>query len=116
MTRTADVVVIGGGVTGASLAFHLTGLGLGRVLVLERRFLAAGGTGRSVGIVRHLYPTPETSRLVLHSLRAFQNFRKVPGGDAHYVQCRAVIAVGLEQGAALARTLQAQREIGIQAR
>src|SRR3989449_5400381 len=74
MTRTADVVVIGGGVTGASLAFHLTGLGLGRVLVLERRFLAAGGTGRSVGIIRQLYPTPEASAMVLRSLRVFQRF------------------------------------------
>ena len=65
MTRTADVVVIGGGVTGVSLAFHLTGLGVERVRVLERRFLAAGGTGRSVGIIRQLYPTPETSAMVL---------------------------------------------------
>src|SRR2546426_3691325 len=87
MTRTADVVVIGGGVTGASLAFHLTGLGLGRVLVLERRFLAAGGTGRSVGIIRQLYPTPEASAMVLRSLRVFQHFGDAVGGEAGYVGC-----------------------------
>jgi sarcosine oxidase subunit beta len=114
--RTADVVIVGGGVTGCSIAFHLAERGVRGVVVLERRFLAAGGTGRSVGVVRQLYPTPETSRMVLHSLRVFQNFREVTGGDAHYVQCGAVIAVGPEQEAALARTLEAQREIGIQAR
>src|SRR5262249_61756510 len=76
----------------------------------------AGGTGRSVGVMRQLYPTPEASRMVLHSLRVFQNFREVTGGDAHYVQCGAVIAVGPDQKAALARTLESQREIGIQAR
>ena len=114
--RTADVVIVGGGVTGCSIAFHLAERGVRDVVVLERRFLAAGGTGRSVGILRQLYPTPETSRMVLHSLRVFQNFQEVTGGDAHYVQCGAVIAVGPEQAAALARTLEAQQEIGIQAR
>ena len=114
--RTADVVIIGGGVTGCSIAFHLAERGVRDVVVLERRFLAAGGTGRSVGVMRQLYPTPEASRMVLHSLRVFQNFREVTGGDAHYVQCGAVIAVGPDQKAALVRTLESQREIGIQAR
>src|SRR3989441_13252520 len=97
MTRTADVVVIGGGVTGASLAFHLTGLGLGRVLVLERRFLAAGGTGRSVGIIRQLYPTPEASAMVLRSLRVFQRFGDAVGGEAGYVGCGTLIGVSPER-------------------
>jgi len=114
--RSADVVVIGGGVTGCSIAFHLAERGLRDVVVLERRFLASGGTGRSVGIMRQLYPTPETSRMVLHSLRVFQNFREITGGEAGYVQCGALIAVAPAQRAALAKTLEAQREIGIQAR
>ncbi len=114
--RSADVVIIGGGVTGCSIAFHLAERGLRSVVVLERRFLASGGTGRSVGVMRQLYPTAETSRMVLHSLRVFQNFRELTGGDAGYVQCGAIIAVAPSQGAALARTLDAQREIGIQAR
>ncbi len=116
MTRTADVVVIGGGVTGCSIAFHLAERGVRDVVVLERRFLASGGTGRSVGIMRQLYPTPETSRMVLHSLRVFQNFRELTGGEAGYVQCGAIIAVAPAQREALAKTLAAQREIGIQAR
>lgn len=116
MTRTADVVIVGGGVTGCAIAFHLAEQNVRRVVVLERRFLASGGTGRSVGILRQLYPTPETSRMVLHSLRVFQNFREVTGGEAGYVQCGAIIAVAPAQKDALAKTLEAQREVGIRAR
>ena len=115
MTRTADVVVIGGGVTGASLAFHLTGLGLGRVLVLERRFLAAGGTGRSVGIIRQLYPTPEASAMVLRSLRVFQRFGDAVGGEAGYVGCGTLIGVSPAMRPKLESTLAVQRALGIRA-
>ncbi|MFQ5656005.1 MAG: NAD(P)/FAD-dependent oxidoreductase [Candidatus Methylomirabilales bacterium] len=113
-TKTADVVIIGGGVTGVSLAFHLARRGVHRVMVLERRFLACGGTGLSVGILRQLYPTPETSRMVLHSLRVFQHFGELVGGDAGYVQCGAIIVVAADQRAALARNLELQRTVGIQ--
>jgi sarcosine oxidase subunit beta len=114
--RTAEVVIIGGGVTGCAIAFHLAERGIRDVVVLERHFLASGGTGRSVGIMRQLYPTPETSRMVLHSLRVFQRFRELTGGDAGYVQCGAIIAVPVALREALARNLAAQREVGIQAR
>ncbi len=115
MTRTADVVIIGGGVTGASLAFHLTSLGVRSVRVLERRFLAAGGTGRSVGIIRQLYPTPETSAMVLRSLRVFQGFADLVGGDAGYVACGALIGVAPAMRATLEATLAVQRALGIRA-
>jgi sarcosine oxidase subunit beta len=48
--RTADVVIVAGGVTGCSIAFHLAEQGVGDVLLLERRFPATGGIGRSVGV------------------------------------------------------------------
>jgi sarcosine oxidase, subunit beta len=67
--RTADVVIVGGGVTGVSIAFSLAARGVGNSLVLERRFLASGGTGRSVGILRQLYPTAEATQMVVRSLR-----------------------------------------------
>jgi len=111
--RTADVVIVGGGVTGCSIAFHLATQGVRDVLILERRFLASGGTGRSVGVMRQLYPSDSSSRMVLHSLRVFQGFGEITGGDAGYVQCGALLAVGADQRAALARTVEAQRGLGI---
>lgn len=46
MSNTADVIVIGGGVHGASLTFHLARRGV-KVMVLEKQFVGAGATGRS---------------------------------------------------------------------
>lgn len=115
MSRSAEVVIIGGGVTGASIAFHLAALGVRDVLLLERRFLAAGGTGRSVGIVRQLYPTPETSQMVVRSLAAFRGFRDVVGGESGYVGCGVAIGVSPAMRAKLEETVRLQRAFGVRA-
>jgi glycine/D-amino acid oxidase-like deaminating enzyme len=113
--KTADVVIIGGGVTGVSIAFHLAGLGVKRIVLLERRFLGAGGTGRSVGIIRQLYPTRETSQMVLRSLQVFESFGEAVGGNAGFVRTGALIGVSAEMRPPLERTLALQRDVGIQA-
>ncbi|MFQ5829098.1 MAG: NAD(P)/FAD-dependent oxidoreductase [Candidatus Methylomirabilia bacterium] len=115
MGRTAEVVIIGGGVTGASLAYHLTQRGVRDVLVLERRFLASGGTGRSVGIIRQLYPTPETSQMALRSLRVLQRFREVVGGESGYVGCGVLIGISEGMLPAVRKTMEIQQSIGIRA-
>ena len=112
---TAEVVIIGGGVTGISIAFHLASLGVRRVVVLERKFLGAGGTGRSVGIIRQLYPTRETSEMVLRSLAVFERFGDAVGGDAGFVRTGALIGVPPAMRLTLERTLELQRDIGIRA-
>lgn len=115
MTRTADVVVIGAGVTGVSVAFHLTALGVRDVLVLERRFIGAGGTGRSVGIVRQLYPTRQTSEMVVRSLAVFRDFADTVGGDAGYVRCGVLIAVPPAMRPRLQDTVARHRDVGVEA-
>jgi sarcosine oxidase, subunit beta len=113
--RTADAVIVGGGVTGVSIAFHLAGLGVPRVLVLERKFLGSGGTGRSVGIIRQLYPTRETSEMVLRSLSVFERFGEAVGGEAGFVRTGALIGVSAAMRPTLEQTLALQRGIGIKA-
>jgi sarcosine oxidase subunit beta len=113
--RTADVVIVGGGATGVSTAFHLIRRGVPRVVVLERRFLGAGGTGRSVGILRQLYPTPETTRMVVSSLDVFQNFADAVGGQSGYVSCGALIGIAPAMRPALEKTLALQRSLGVRA-
>ena len=115
MSRTAGVVIVGGGVTGTSLAFHLASRGVRDVLLLERTALAAGGTGRSVGIIRQLYPTRETSQMVKRSLAVFQRFREAVGGDAGFVGCGALIGVAPGMRATLEATVATQRAVGIRA-
>jgi sarcosine oxidase, subunit beta len=113
--RRADVVIVGGGVTGASIAFHLAAHGVRDVVLLERKFLASGGTGRSVGIVRQLYPTPETSQMVVRSLAAFRRFRDIVGADAGYVACGVAIGVSASMRERLEATVERQRAFGVRA-
>jgi glycine/D-amino acid oxidase-like deaminating enzyme len=113
--RTADAVIIGAGVTGVSVAFQLAGLGLRRVVVLEKKFVGAGGTGRSVGIIRQLYPTRETSEMVLRSLRVFERFGETVGGEANFVRSGVLIGVSPAMRPTLEKTLAQQRAIGIRA-
>ncbi|HEY7203724.1 MAG TPA: FAD-dependent oxidoreductase, partial [Methylomirabilota bacterium] len=114
-TKTADAIIIGGGVIGVSIAFHLAGLGVRRIEILERKFLGAGGTGRSVGIVRQLYPTPETTRMVRASLDVFRNFADAVGGQSGYVACGALIGVSSSMRAGLLAQVAQQRALGVKA-
>jgi glycine/D-amino acid oxidase-like deaminating enzyme len=113
--RTADAVIVGGGVTGCSLAFQLAGLGMKRVVVLERRFIGSGGTGRSVGIIRQLYPTPETTQMVTRSLGVFERFGDAVGGEAGFIRSGVLIGVSAAMRPSLEKTLALQRGLGVTA-
>ena len=63
---TSDVLIVGGGVNGVAIAFHLARRGA-RVTVVERDSIAAGPTGRSCGLVRQHYSHPTTARMALES-------------------------------------------------
>src|SRR5438094_5635697 len=78
--RTADVVVVGGGVHGASVAYHLARRGAGRVVLVERKFLASGPTGRSSALVRRFYAMDFLTRTGNASASVFQRWSEVIGG------------------------------------
>jgi len=76
----ADVVVIGGGIIGSSIAYQLAGSDMGRVVVVEKGAgPAEGSTGASSAIVRTLYSRPETVRLALHGQTAYRNWAEFTG-------------------------------------
>ncbi len=75
MTRTADVVVVGGGAMGASIAYHLAAAGAGSIVLLEREAaLGLGSTGRCAGGFRHQFSSEINVRLSLASVRMIRSF------------------------------------------
>ena len=94
--QTADVVVIGGGVMGASIALHLARLGFGRIVVLERESLCAGSTGRSVACVDLLSQQPCVAALQVRSLAAFQHCAEVYGDTCGWVNTGFAMLAGPE--------------------
>jgi sarcosine oxidase, subunit beta len=77
----AEVVVVGGGVMGASIAFHLAEAGVTDVLLLERDQLAAGSTSRCAGGVRAQFSDPVNVALGARGLDAFERFAVRPGQE-----------------------------------
>jgi sarcosine oxidase subunit beta len=82
MTKTADIVIIGGGVVGASVAYHLAQRGERDVLILERESRpATGSTGRATGGVRAQFETEVNIKLSLYSIDFFENWGRDCGYD-----------------------------------
>ena len=86
MQSSADVVIIGGGVMGASTAYHLAARGCTNVVLLEARTLAAVGTGHSGAIVRQHYSQDVTTLLALRSVEMFENFEELTGRSGVFHQ------------------------------
>ncbi|GAB2567168.1 NAD(P)/FAD-dependent oxidoreductase [Kribbella endophytica] len=87
LPESADVVIVGGGVMGTSIAFHLAEAGVRRVLLLEQDSLGAGSTSKAAGGVRANFSDEVNVALGARSLRAFQDFAVRPGQeiDLHQV-------------------------------
>jgi sarcosine oxidase subunit beta len=114
MTETADVIVVGGGVQGASLAFHLARRGA-RVLVLERATIAAGATGRSSGFVRMHYDLESESRLAWASLPYFKDWaEQVGAGDCGFVRTGFVQVVPPDLAGQLRANVEMHQRVGIE--
>ena len=79
--QSADVVIIGGGVMGASTAYHLARAGVTNVVVLEADQLASGSTSKSAGGVRLQFSDEVNIKLALRSLDAIERFATEPGAD-----------------------------------
>lgn len=86
MQRSAEAIVVGAGVIGASIAFHLTRLGMRDVLILEQDMIAAHATGRSGALIRTHYTNEPEARLALAALPWFQEWAERVGGDCGFVQ------------------------------
>ncbi len=110
MMQKAATVIIGGGVVGASVAYHLTERGMRDVMILEReRMLGGGSTGKATGGVRAQFETDINIKLSLYSLDFFRNWEF----DCEYEpRGYLFLATSEEQLKYLQRTGERQRELG----
>ena len=86
MDHTADAVIVGGGIMGASVAHFLAKGGFGKVVLLDNKPLAGASTGHSAANVRTLYSNPLTIRLAVRAVEMFENQREELGGDCGFDQ------------------------------
>src|ERR1044071_127240 len=113
MTQTYDDIVIGAGVMGASIAFHLAERGL-KVAILERKVTASGATGHSSGLVRMHYDLAAESELTFKSYQLyFSNWKERVGGECGFQQTGFLQIARREHEDKLRGNVTNQQRIGI---
>jgi sarcosine oxidase subunit beta len=116
MVMAADVVVVGGGCMGASIAFHLAQARAGSIGLCERAALGSGTTGHSSGIVRQHYSIPALARMARQSLLTFRNFAEEVGGEIGFRQTGLLIAARPDDLPGLQATAAMHHDLGIDTR
>lgn len=113
---TADIVIIGGGVMGASAAYHLAQRGMKKIVLLEREeFFGTGATGRCAGGVRYQFSTEVNINLSLESLPMLECFKEELGQDIDYHPCGyLLIATNEKDAETFRRNVNLQNSLGVQ--
>ncbi|WP_433479390.1 NAD(P)/FAD-dependent oxidoreductase [Spirillospora sp. CA-142024] len=117
MESEAEVVVIGGGVMGTSIAFHLAEAGVRRVVLLERDELGSGSTCKAAGGVRAQFSDEVNIRLGARSLEAFTRFPDRPGQEIDLHQVGYLFLLSRpEDVASFEASVALQNELGVPSR
>src|SRR5215207_7656749 len=113
----ASVVIVGGGVIGASIAFHLAEAGVKDVLLVEQAELGSGSTAKGAGGVRAMFSDELNVRIGLRSLEAWGAFGERPGWeiDLHRVGYLFLLS-SPEHVAGFERSIEMQNRLGVPSR
>src|SRR5438309_2578955 len=116
MKRTADVVIVGGGCIGASVAYHLTRRGITDVVLVEReKLLATGSTGRNAGGVRHQFSNEANIRLSIESVALLEHFEDAVGHPVDFHQDGYLFLLSSQTSVDIfRRNIALQRGLGIE--
>jgi len=115
LPTTADIVIIGGGVMGASAAYHLAQRGLKNIVLLEKEdFFGQGATGRCAGGVRYQFSTEINVKLSIESLPMIERFKDEIGQEVSYKQCGYLLVATNEKDAnAFKFNVKLQNKLGV---
>jgi glycine/D-amino acid oxidase-like deaminating enzyme len=113
LAQTADVVILGAGVMGTSIAFHLAKRNAGKIVVIDKDHVGHGGSGRSSALVRMHYSFAPEVELALISLRMFQNWKEIVGSPGDFRKTGFVRIVHPNETERLKINVEMQRKLGV---
>jgi sarcosine oxidase, subunit beta len=114
--KTADIVILGAGVMGASIAFQLAKRKAGRVVVIDKDHVGHGGSGRSSALIRMHYTYPPEVQLALLSLNIFQTWKDVVGEPGDFRRTGFIRIVAPHERERLRANVEMQSKIGVNVR
>ena len=114
--KTADFIILGAGVMGASIAFHLAQRKAGRILILDKGHAGSGGSGRSSALVRMHYSFPPEVQLALISLRIFERWTELVGEPTLFQKTGFVRIVHPNESERLRLNVEMQQKLGVNVR
>lgn len=114
MSITSDVIIIGGGIMGTSTAYHLAKRGI-KVTLLEKTHLAAGSTAYTCGVIRQHYSIETLARMAFRSLKVWENFDDVVGGDVGFMKTGILWVAGEGHEKEFVTSVKMLQSIGIKA-
>ncbi|MCI0625950.1 MAG: FAD-binding oxidoreductase [Acidobacteria bacterium] len=114
MEKTADAVIIGGGISGASVGHFLAKKRFGKVVLLEKKKLGAVGTGHSAANVRTYYSNPVTVKFAWRAVQMFENDREELGGDSCFRQIGFLLLLGEQTVRAGSQILAMEKSNGVE--
>lgn len=112
LPKTADFIILGAGVMGASIAFHLARRNAGRIVVVDKEHAGSGGSGRSSALVRMHYSFAPEVQLALISLKMFQHWREIVGEPGEFRKTGFVRIVHPRETELLKQNVAMQKKLG----
>jgi sarcosine oxidase, subunit beta len=112
LPKTADVVILGAGVMGTSIAFQLAKRNAGKIVIIDKDHVGRGGSGRSSALVRMHYSFPAEVQMALISLNMFQNWKELVGAPGDFRKTGFVRIAHPNETARLKLNVEMQRQLG----
>jgi sarcosine oxidase, subunit beta len=113
MPATAEAIIIGAGVMGASLAFHLTRAGMKSVIVLDKKGLCGGMTAKSGALVRMHYTNEPEARMAFAALHYFQHWQEIVGGACGFTRTGFIVTVTPDNADRLRQNVAMLQRVGV---